>query len=322
VKHRAFVLIPTLFLLSACSVEPDGAARLDEPAWESELLEHREQKDEEFRTSKTSPMAGTQYLKSEPTDRVWLTREDKAFELVYEETAAAGVLVAKSEEAWRWSALDEDVTCQVDDEYVAEGTLLEGPAAFRIGGMRLSFYPGDERVTFIVFDADRPERVAFEHLLYFPPDIRYVVDARLILLDDPEKVELLTSRNLIKTFYRYAKIRFRLEGQYHELAAFKSSLSGAGSSNLFVPFRDATSGNETYGAGRFLEIDESDGEKFVLDFNRGLQLLTGLQLHRPAPRKPSRRRHPGRRENVPALIAALIPIASPVTSGGPARISG
>ena len=272
-RFRATVLIPVLLLFSACSVEPDGVARLDEPAWNSALLEHREQKDEEFRTSSTSPMAGTQYLKSEPTDRVWLTREGKTFELAYEESAAAAVQVVKSEDGWRWSALGDGVTCRVDDEDVAEETLLEGPAAFDIGGMRLSFYPAEERVTFIVFDADRPEKVTFEHLLYFPPDVRYAVEAQLIPLKDLEQVELLTSRNLIKKFYRYAKIRFHLNGQEHELAAFKSSLTGAGSSGLFVPFRDATSADETYGAGRFLEIDEPDAKNFVLDFNRSFNPL-------------------------------------------------
>ena len=264
----ACALIPVMLLLSACSVDRDGVARLDELAWESELLEHREQKDEEFRTSSTSPMAGTQYLKSEPTDRVWLSHKGKAFELAYVEPPAASLSVSKSEKTWHWTALEDGVTCRVDDEDVGDGSLLEGPAAFLVDGMQLSFYPSEERVTFIVFDANRPEKVAFEQLLYFPPDTRYAVDAQLVLLDDPEQVKILTSRDLIKTFYRYAKIRFRLEGEDHELTAFKSNLTGAGSTGLFVPFRDGTSGNETYGAGRFLEFDDPDGENFVLDFNR------------------------------------------------------
>ena len=272
-KLPATVLIPVLVLFSACSVEPDGAARLDESDWNSALLEHREQKDEEFRTSSTSPMAGTQYLKSEPTDRVWLTREGKTFELAYEEPAAAAVLLVKSVDGWRWSALEEGVTSRVNDEGVAEGALLEEPAAFGIGGMRLRFYPAEDRVTFIAFDAERPEKVAFEHLLYFPPDVRYAVEAQLIPLEDPEQIELLTSRNLIKKFYRYAKIRFRIDGQEHELAAFKSSLTGADSTDLFLPFRDATSASETYGAGRFLEIDEPEAKNFVLDFNRSFNPL-------------------------------------------------
>ena len=268
VKHLACALIAVLLLLGACSVEREGNACVDELAWESALLEHREQKDEEFRTSSTSPMAGRQYLKSEPKERVWLTREGKSFELAYAEPHEASVSVSKSENGWHWSALEDGVTCRVLDEDVRDGSLLEGPASILVGKMQLSLYTSDERVTFIVFDPDRPEKVAFEHLLYFPPDIRYAVDAQLVTLDDPEPVEMLTSRNLIKTFYRYAKIRFRLEGREHELSAFKSKPTGTDSTGLFIPFRDRTSGNETYGSGRFLEIDEPDDENFVLDFNR------------------------------------------------------
>ena len=246
-------LIPVL-LLVGCSADDDDVA-FEASAWEAELLEHREQKDQEFRTSGSSPMAGTQYLKSEPTDRVWLTREQKAFALTYTEPVEAVLSLDRSNGAWRWKAEEEGVV----------GAALEDPATFRVGGLELNFYPGDERVTFIVFDPERSEMQAFEHLLYFAPDRKYVVDARLVRFPVPGEVEMLTSRNLIKTFYRYAKIRFELEGQERQLTAFKSSLTGDG---LFVPFRDATSGHETYGAGRFLQIDDPDGDRFVLDFNR------------------------------------------------------
>jgi len=41
---------------------------------------------------------------------------------------------------------------------------------------------------------------------------------------------------------------------------------------LFVPFKDATSGKETYGAGRYLDLepgrDRTQGEKWILDFNQ------------------------------------------------------
>jgi len=72
---------------------------------------------------------------------------------------------------------------------------------------------------------------------------------------------MLTNRNRVKTFYRYAKVRFALEGRERELTAFKSTLAGDGSERLFVPFRDATSEHETYGAGRFLRIDDPEGDR-------------------------------------------------------------
>jgi predicted methyltransferase/uncharacterized protein (DUF1684 family) len=246
---------------------------VDEIEWEAELAGYRTEKDERFRTSSTSPMAGTQYLKSEPAERVWLTREERSFGLAYDEPPEASLFVARSDGAWHWSAGEDGVGCRVDKDAVPEGAALERQAEFAVGGLSLGFYPSEDRVTFIVFDPERPNLKAFEHLLYFPPAREFAVDARIERLADPDEVEMLTSRNLVKKFHRYAKIHFELEGRALELTAFKSKLTGAGSKGLFIPFRDATSGHETYGAGRFLSIDEPVGDRFLLDFNRSFNPL-------------------------------------------------
>ena len=50
------------------------------------------------------------------------------------------------------------------------------------------------------------------------------------------------------------------------LEAFQSV--GEGPGRLFVPFRDATSGRETYGGGRYLDLDVAASGRYALDFNR------------------------------------------------------
>jgi uncharacterized protein (DUF1684 family) len=246
---------------------------LNDEAWTAALLEHREEIDEEFRTSSSSPMAGAQYLKSEPAEQVFLTRQEKTFELAYSTQLEAELELVKQGGAWHWKTLGQEIVCRVEGEEVEEGSALEGLAFFDIDGFHLSFYPSDDRVTFIVFDPERPEKTSFEHLLYFPADRNYAVDANLVVFSEPEEIEMLTSRNLKKTFYRYATIEFEVDGDGYELSAFKSELEGEGSNGLFIPFKDATTGSETYGAGRFLEIEDPETERFVLDFNRSFNPL-------------------------------------------------
>ena len=278
IQSRILIL---LILLSGCAQQdpnstttpaPIVGSELDDPAWTEALIEHRKELDEEFRTS-TSPMAGTQYLKSEPADRVYLTRQDRSFGLDYSDVPAAELVVTREASTWHWDDLGGDVVGQIDDEQVATGSVLDGAATFVVAGLHLSFYPSEDRVTFIVFDPERPEKKSFEHLLYYPPDRGYAVRAQLIKLPEPDEVEMLTSRGLKKTFYRYATIRFQRDGEDQELTAFKSTLTGEGSGSLFIPFRDSTTGRETYGAGRFLDIDEPQAEHFVLDFNRAYNPL-------------------------------------------------
>jgi len=247
---------------------PVEAVELDDAAWTAALIEHRQEIDEEFRTSKESPMAGTQYLKSEPGDEVYLAFQDGVFELADAAGPGAQIAATKKQGTWHWQKLGQDVACTVDGEEVAEGSALEGPASFDIGEFHLNFYPSEDRVTFIVFDPQRPEMAEFEHLLYYPPDRKYEIDAKLVVLPEPEKLEMPTTRNLIKTFYKYAAIEFEIDGEKQQLTALKSELTGEGSEGLFIAFRDATTGRETYGAGRYLQIDEPQNENFVLDFNQ------------------------------------------------------
>ena len=71
-------------------------------------------------------------------------------------------------------------------------------------------------------------------------------------------------------FDRIAVASFELDGAEHEVEVYWLAGYGGG---LFVPFRDATSGAETYGGGRYL-LDTvkgsdlgMDGGRLVLDFN-------------------------------------------------------
>jgi uncharacterized protein (DUF1684 family) len=42
---------------------------------------------------------------------------------------------------------------------------------------------------------------------------------------------------------------------------------GSNGERLFVPFTDATTGQETYGAGRYLDLDRTSTGIYVVDFN-------------------------------------------------------
>jgi hypothetical protein len=252
---------------------PIAGTELSDEAWTQALIEHRDEIREEFRTSKTSPMAGAQRLTSDPAERVFLTHQDRTFALAYAADPAAEMTVTREGTAWSWKALGEDAICEVDGEPVATGSVLAGPAGCDIGEFHLGLYPGDDAVTFIVYDPERPEKAAFEHLLYFPPDRTFAVEAELQRFPEPAEIEMLTSKSLKKTFYRYARMKFQVNGEDHELTAFKYTLTGEGSESLFIPFRDATSGRETYGAGRFMDLEEPEGERFVLDFNRAYNPL-------------------------------------------------
>jgi uncharacterized protein (DUF1684 family) len=113
------------------------------------------------------------------------------------------------------------------------------------------------------------ERTAFSGLDYFDydPDLRVTGKSRGT---ETAHFEIPTSGDETMGFTRVGETVFQLDGQ--ELSLEMYWLDGYGG-GLFVPFADATSGKETYGAGRYL-LDTikgsdlgSEGDLLILDFN-------------------------------------------------------
>ncbi|HEV7125836.1 MAG TPA: DUF1684 domain-containing protein [Ktedonobacterales bacterium] len=116
------------------------------------------------------------------------------------------------------------------------------------------------------------ERAGFAGLRYYPPDPAYRVAAELTVLPHPETILLGSTQGDVRPQVRYAELRFTLEGEACTLVGFTDpDAKGSEHVELFVPFRDATSGSETYGAGRYLETPvrvKGDGSRSaMLDFN-------------------------------------------------------
>ncbi|MFN2488919.1 MAG: DUF1684 domain-containing protein [Actinomycetota bacterium] len=101
----------------------------------------------------------------------------------------------------------------------------------------------------------------------------YAPEMRVTAAVEPAEqshLEIATSDNTTMGFTRFAAARFELLDRALTLELYWLDGYGGG---LFLPFRDATSGATTYGAGRYLldTIKGSDlgaqGDRLVLDFN-------------------------------------------------------
>jgi uncharacterized protein (DUF1684 family) len=113
------------------------------------------------------------------------------------------------------------------------------------------------------------ERGDFEGLEYYDPDPGYRVEATVTVHDDPGPIELETSDGRTVRYRRVATFAFDLDGDAHELHGYRRE--GEDAESVFVPFRDKTTGQQTYAGGRYMELeperDLSDGDRVALDFN-------------------------------------------------------
>ncbi len=114
------------------------------------------------------------------------------------------------------------------------------------------------------------DREAFDGLAYFTPDLDYRVAATVERHDDPDPVPMETTAGGEVRYLRVATLSFELDGESRELAAYRQDPDDE-TEALFVPFRDKTTGQETYHEGRYMELHPEsaleDGATITLDFN-------------------------------------------------------
>jgi hypothetical protein len=90
------------------------------------------------------------------------------------------------------------------------------------------------------------------------------VEGRLRPHAEPERREIATVVGTTSEMLTPGVVEFELNGARLSLEPF---VGEPGQTDLFIIFKDRTSGRETYGAGRFLSA-VLDGERVVLDFNK------------------------------------------------------
>jgi hypothetical protein len=106
------------------------------------------------------------------------------------------------------------------------------------------------------------QRASFEGLPYYPENEALRVRARLETegVDRDERIVMQTSTGDEQEYRRAGVVRFEVDGDETSVTLYRSG----DVEELFLPFRDATSGRETYGAGRYLDVDPPGGDVLVL----------------------------------------------------------
>ncbi len=112
-------------------------------------------------------------------------------------------------------------------------------------------------------DYEHPAIMAFHGIESFPPNIKWRIEADYEMFDEPREIMIPTVLGIDEKNSCPGIIRFRI-GDTEQVLYPTSSETG-----FFIVFADETSGNETYGGGRFIYTGKpgKDG-KLIIDFNR------------------------------------------------------
>ena len=112
-----------------------------------------------------------------------------------------------------------------------------------------------------------------KYFRFFPVDSAYRIRAIFEKIVDTTGFTMKTSGAITKQYYRYGKLSFSLRDTLLQLFLYQSKdlmKTDAYKNYLFIPFTDITSGDESYGSGRYLDFTIGDiaNNGLVIDFNK------------------------------------------------------
>jgi uncharacterized protein (DUF1684 family) len=183
------------------------------------------------------------------TNLVWLTTEPQIIEGL----------------SGKWFANDH--TVEVTDSSIGEHTWSVEPGSetfFELDGIRVELASRGGQVVCRPRDPNSPMLKAFDGVQTPNYNPQFVFTATLVANDAPKEVVVgSVVEGLTSAYISPGKLVFANEVEKYELTAFDK----AGSEDLMVYFKDATSGKLSYGTGRSVTANHQSDQTYILDFN-------------------------------------------------------
>ncbi len=139
-----------------------------------------------------------------------------------------------------------------DDDYIQ---LIEEERASRIKYLQVS-----ESSPFQMYDKE------FTEPEYYPISSDYRVNAKLERFQTRERMTIQNSDGSETQYQKFAYAIFSLKGQQQRLLILKHMNMGS-VAQYFTGFADNTSGGDTYGGGRYLDLEIGKSDNLAIDFN-------------------------------------------------------
>lgn len=169
----------------------------------------------------------------------------------------------------------------------------DGPTIVEKGAVRFNVIKRGERYALRVKDAESPTRTRFAGLEYYPIDPKWRVEARLEPYDPPKQIPIDDITGLRSTSVSPGALVFTIDGKEYRI----DPVLEKGTDEYFLIFKDATSRDTTYPAGRYLYTPPADEHgRVVIDFNKAYNPPCAFTDFATCPLPPPQNRLPVRIE--------------------------
>ncbi|OAB75797.1 DUF1684 domain-containing protein [Cochleicola gelatinilyticus] len=111
----------------------------------------------------------------------------------------------------------------------------------------------------------------FDELQFYPINLKFRVNAQFVRTPNEEPFLMPTTTERLPEYVKYGEAHFLIDEKELQLNLYQSTTpydEPGYEDYLFLPFTDLTSGDGSYGGGRFLDARIPKGDTIVLDFNK------------------------------------------------------
>jgi uncharacterized protein (DUF1684 family) len=118
------------------------------------------------------------------------------------------------------------------------------------------------------------QRKTFRGIRFFPASLKYVVKAGFTRTPAAKAFNMPTSGSLMPEYVKYGEVKFTLLGKEYTLGVYQSldlAKKKEYKDYLVILFKDQTSGKETYGGGRYIDLTTPQGNTIIINFNKAYQ---------------------------------------------------
>ena len=113
------------------------------------------------------------------------------------------------------------------------------------------------------------EKETFQGLNYFPIDLRWRFEGPITRYDSLIPDTIIGTRGDLRPALKYGYFEFTAENNPQRLEIYKIVRADTAYQNyLFLGFTDKTTGNSTYGTGRYIDLTIRSDNHYVVDFNK------------------------------------------------------
>ena len=118
---------------------------------------------------------------------------------------------------------------------------------------------------------DSLDQLSFEGLEFYPASPKFYIKARFKRTPNEIPFLMKTSTDRLPEYVKYGEAHFEMENKKIVLNIYqniKYSKIDEFKNDLFLPFTDFTSGDGSYGGGRYIDLKIPDNDLIVIDFNK------------------------------------------------------